>query len=103
MDRLNPWRSGSAMALTAAVISVVCVVAVYLFPQGTVDFVNSWMYGQDLTMLRSSRSWTVSGLAYGLVNITLTGFLVGALFACCYNLAGKCPCCCRVEGDHNDH
>lgn len=93
MDKLNPWRVGGATALTTAVISVVCAVAVYLFPQGTVDFVNSWTHGLDLTMLRSDRPWTLGGLAYGLFNVTLAGFLFGALFACCYNLVGKCRCC----------
>jgi len=92
MDKLNPWWVGSATALTAAVISVVCAAAVYLFPERTVIFVNSWTHGLDLTMLRSDRPWTLSGLAYGLFNVTLTGFLVGALFACCYNLVGKCAC-----------
>ena len=93
MNNLNPWRTGGATALTALVISVVCAAAVYLFPQGTVDFVNSWTHGLDLTMLRSDKPWTLAGLAYGLFNVTLTGFLVGALFACCYNMVKKCPWC----------
>ncbi|HSI94723.1 MAG: DUF5676 family membrane protein [Methylophilaceae bacterium] len=90
MDRLNPWRTGGATALTVAIVSVVCAVAVYLFPQGTVGFVNSWTHGLDLTVLRSDRPWTLDWLALGLFNVTLTGFLIGVLFAWCYNLAGKC-------------
>jgi len=93
MDKLNPWRTGSAMALTAAVTSAVCLVAVYLFPQGTVDFVNSWTHGLDLTLIRSDRPWTFWMSVYGLLNATLTGFLFGVLFAYCYNLVGKCRCC----------
>ena len=62
---------------------------VYLFPDGTVNFVNSWTHGLDLTMLRSEIRWTLGSLAYGLFNVTLTGFLVGALFACLYNLVGR--------------
>ena len=103
MDKLNPWRVGSATALTTAVISVVCAVAVYLFPQGTVDFVNSWTHGLDLTVLRGDKPWTLGGLAYGLFNVTLSGFLVGALFACCYNLVGICACCHRVERNNHDN
>lgn len=41
MDRLNPWRVGSAMALTAGTLSLVCAAAVMLFPEQTVAFVNS--------------------------------------------------------------
>jgi hypothetical protein len=103
MNKLNPWRVGSATALTTAVISVVCAAAVYLFPQGTVDFVNSWTHGLDLTMLRSDKPWTLGGLAYGLFNVTLTGFLFGALFAYCYNLVGKCACCRCGERNNYDN
>lgn len=90
MEKLNPLQVASATALTTAVISVVCAVAVYLFPDGTVNFVNSWTHGIDLTELRSEKPWTLASLAFGLFNVTVTGFLVGALFACCYNLVRKC-------------
>lgn len=90
MDRLNPWRTGSALALTAALISVLCALAVYLFPQGTVDFVNSWTHGLDLTLLRSDRPWTLAGLACGVFNVALVGFFSGVLYAWCYNWVGKC-------------
>lgn len=90
MERLNPWRTGSALALTAAVTSIVCAAAVYLFPDGTVAFVNSWLHGLDLAALRSDRPWTPGGLALGLFNAALAGFLAGALFAFCRNLtAGR--------------
>lgn len=90
MDKLNPWHVGSATALMTAVISVVCAVAVYLFPDETVNFVNSWTHGLDFTALRSEKPWTLGSLAYGLFNVTVTGFLVGALYAYCYNLVRKC-------------
>lgn len=88
MDKLNVWRAGGATALTAAVVSVACAAAVYLFPDGTVTFVNTWTHGLDLTVLRSDKPLTLGSLAYGLFNVTLTGFLVGALFAWCHNLMG---------------
>ena len=93
MEKLNPWRVGGAMALTAAVISLVCTVAVFLFPDGAVNFVNAWVHGLDLGVLKSDKAWTLGGLACGLFGVSLTGFLSGALFACCYNLVGKCPAC----------
>ena len=98
MDKLNPWRVGGAVALTAAIISLLCTAAVYLFPEGTIGFVNAWVHGLDLSILRSDKPWTLVGLAYGLFGVSLTGFLSGALFACCYNLVGKCECGgCRRE------
>lgn len=86
---LNPWRVGGAMALTAAVISLVCTVAVFLFPDGAVNFVNAWVHGLDLTVLKSDKPWTLGGLAYGLFGVSLTGFLSGVLFALSYNLIGR--------------
>lgn len=93
--KLNPWRVGGAMALTAAVISVVCTVAVFLFPDGTVGFVNAWVHGLDISLLVSDKPWTLGGLAYGLFGVTLTGFLGGALFAVCYNLTARCSGGCH--------
>ena len=93
MEKLSPWRAGSAMALTVAVISLVCTLAVFFFPDGMVNFVNAWVHGLDLTVLKSDKPWTLGGLAYGLFGVSLTEFLSGALFAGCYNLVGKCPSC----------
>lgn len=38
MDKLNPWRVGSATGLTAATVSLVCSAAVYLFTEGDSQF-----------------------------------------------------------------
>lgn len=103
MDRLNPWRVGSATALTAASLSILCAVAVYLFPEQTLSFANSWTHGLDLTVLRSNKPWTLDGVAMGLFNVTITGFLVGALFACCYNLAGCCSICRSNNNEKKHH
>ena len=88
MNKLDPWRTGSAVALTAAIVSIVCALAVYLFPEGTVDFVNSWTHGLDLTLLRSDRPMTPGSVLSGLFNVSLTGFVIGALFAWARNLVG---------------
>lgn len=75
--------------------------AVLLFPDGTINFINAWVHGLELSILRSVRPYTLGGRAYGLFGVTLTGFLVGALFACCYNLVDKCSCC-RERKNHGD-
>lgn len=88
--KLNPLHVGSATALTFAAISLLCTIAVYLFPGATVGFVNAWVHGLDLTLIVSDKPWTLGSLVYGLFGVTLTGFVAGALFAACYNLTGKC-------------
>lgn len=93
MNRLNPWRVGSAMALTTGSISLVCASAVYLFPEEMIGFVNSWFHGLDLTFLKSDKPWTWADFSYGLFGATLVGFLSGSVFALFYNLVGYCPAC----------
>lgn len=86
MNTRNPWRTGCAAALTAAIVSILCAVAVMLFPQGTVDFINSWTHGLDFTALRTYRPLTLGGFLLGLFNVSLTAFVVGALYAWARNL-----------------
>lgn len=89
MNRLDPLKVGAATALTVGIVSIVCAIAVALFPDGTVNFVNSWTHGLDITVLRTNKPMTLGSLALGLFNVTLFGFLVGALFASCSNLVNR--------------
>lgn len=93
--KLNPLRTGSALALTGAAINLVCAVAVYLFPEAVVGLVNAWFHGLGLSLIMSDKPWTVGGIVYGLFGVALTGFLGGALFAICYNLTGRCSGGCH--------
>ena len=89
MNKLDPWRTGAATAVTVAIVSIVCALAVYLLPEGTVAFVNSWTHGLDLTVLRTDRPMTLGSILLGLFNASLTGFVIGALFAWTRNLMGR--------------
>ncbi len=93
MNKLNPWHTGSALALTAGTVSLLCALAVFLFQDGMISFVNAWFHGLDMTLIKSNKPWTLGEFAYGLFGATATGFLSGAVFAICYNLVGKCPNC----------
>ena len=86
MEKLNMWRIGAVLALTTAIVNTVCAVAVYLNPEGFIAFVNSWSHGIDLSLIRSEKAWTVGDFLIGLVGVSLTGFVSGAIFAWCYNL-----------------
>ncbi len=95
MDRLSPLRTGSALALTAGTVSLICALAVFLLPDGMIGFVNAWFHGLDLTLIKSNTPWTLDEFAYGLFGATITGFLGGAVFALYYNLVANCPACRR--------
>lgn len=86
MDKLNVWRIGAVLALTAAILNTVCAVAAYFDPDGFIAFVNSWSHGIDLSMIRSEKAWTAGDFLIGLVSVSLTGFVSGAIFAASYNL-----------------
>lgn len=93
MDKLNLLRAGSALGLTAGTISMLCALAVYLFPDGMISFVNAWFHGLDLTLIKSNKPWTLGELVYGLFGATITGFLSGVVLAFFYNFVGNCPGC----------
>lgn len=95
MDKLNPLRTGSALALTAGTISLICALVVFLFPDGMINFVNAWFHGLDMGMIKSNKPWMLGEFIYGLFGATITGFLSGAIFAISYNLVGSCYPACR--------
>jgi hypothetical protein len=91
MEKVELLRTGAATALTVAIISTACAVAVNFAPEGVIAFVNSWTHGLDLATLRSGAPLTLGGFVQGPVNVSLTGFVVGALFAWCLNLTAARP------------
>lgn len=72
---------GSALVSTAGTVSLICTLAVFLFQDRMISFVNAWFHGLDLAMIRSNKPWTFWGFAYELFGVTVTGFLGGAIFA----------------------
>ncbi len=89
--KLNPWRTGAALALAVAVLNVICAIAVYAKPESVIAFVNSWWHGLDVELIRSAKPWTPASLLFGLFNAGVTGFVVGSVFAGCYNLVAARP------------
>jgi len=86
MNRLNPWATATALAVTAAIVYVACALAFALWPEGTLAFFNAWLHGVDLMPLRPvARIFSWGVLVYGLVGLAASAFLAGALFALCYN------------------
>lgn len=95
MNKLNPWQAGTALALTAAILYIVCVMAFTFWPDAALAFVNGWIHGIDLNLLRPAnvKPLTAGMFFYGLSGILITGFVIGALYAVMYNFAGRCPGC----------
>lgn len=89
MNKLQPLHVGAALALTAALLNVLCALLVLLFPDGSIDFVNAWSHGLDLRSIKSVRPATWESFGYGLIGVALVAFVVGTVFAGCYNLLAR--------------
>lgn len=89
MTTINPVRTGFATALTVSLLYLACILVIMIMPKETaVAFYNSVLHGIDIsTILMSSMS--LPQLVFGLINMFIIGWLVGATFAAVYNLLGN--------------
>ena len=88
MNKLNPFTTGIAAAITLAVLYSLCALAFGLFPDGTLAFVDAWFHGLDLSRLQpeGGELWTAWDFAYGLLGVSGTGLVAGFVFATVSNL-----------------
>ena len=82
MNYAKPWITGAAFAVVIAAVYVACAVAILIFPDGTLSFLNSWVHGIDLSLIKRPASAISGGeLAGGFVTAVVSAFLAGTLFA----------------------
>jgi YHS domain-containing protein len=86
---LQPLRTGFALAMTGAVLYVVCAAAFAAWPEATVSFFNAWVHGVDLSVLKpGAKPFGWGTFLYGLVGIAIVAFLTGVVYAVAYNQLG---------------
>ena len=96
MEKLNPWMISLSLALTSAVLYSLCATAFAVAPAATIDFFNAWFHGLNLAGMEAGvKPFTLGVFAYGLVGLTASAFIGGAVFAVSYNLVRLCPGCRR--------
>ena len=54
MNKLNILGAGIAVAVTFALLSILCALAFVVAPNGTIDFFGAFMHGLDLNSVRST-------------------------------------------------
>ncbi len=82
MNKLNPWKTGVALVLALAVLYAACAGAFALWPQATLEFFNAWFHGLNLTGMQSgAKPFTLGLFIYGLVGLSASAFVTGALYA----------------------
>ncbi len=85
MIRHSVLATGTAVAVTAALLNSLCAVAVALWPEESIGFVNSWMHGLDLQMIKATAPPMLMGFLRGLIGIAVIGFMTGVVYAWVYN------------------
>ncbi len=86
MVKMNPWKTGIALAVTMAVSYIVCAVLYNVWPERGLDFLNALFHGLDFRKLETATPFRISIILYPLTVLVVWGFVVGALFAFIRNL-----------------
>jgi 2TM family of unknown function (DUF5676) len=89
MDKVNAVGAGIALAVTFAVLSILCALAFVLAPNGTIDFFGAFMHGLDLNSVRSTAPIRLGRVLYGVIGLSIIGFIAGFVFAWTYNLINR--------------
>ncbi|MBI3898369.1 MAG: hypothetical protein HY308_08735 [Gammaproteobacteria bacterium] len=82
---------GVASAVTFGALSLVCLMAVLLFPDGTLGFFNSWFHGLDLSLIKRppTKPIGVGEAVGGFISVVVVSFIFGALFGWIYERVGR--------------
>ena len=89
MDKVNTLGAGIALAVTLALISALCAVAFMLAPDATLDFFSAFMHGLDLKLVKSAAPISFGRVLYGLIGLSIVGFIAGFVFAWTYNVVSR--------------
>ena len=89
MDKVNTLGAGIALAVTFALISALCAIAFALAPDATLDFFSAFMHGLDLKAVKSTAPLNLGRVLYGLIGLSIVGFIAGFVFAWTYNVISR--------------
>lgn len=78
----------NALAVTTAIIFVLCRVLVGLFPDAFFAIAQSWFHGIGFSKL-SAENLTMPSLLLGLISSTITAWVVGYIFIKVYKTFTK--------------
>jgi len=89
MDKLNPLSVGLAAALTLMVINTLCAAVVAIWPDATLNIINSFAHGLDIRAVKSTEPMGLGRFLVGLISIGVIGFIAGAVFSWSHNLLSR--------------
>jgi hypothetical protein len=89
MYKVNTLGAGVALGITLALISALCAIAFVLAPDATLDFFGAFMHGLDLKAVKSAAPISFGRVLYGLIGLSIVGFVAGVVFAWIYNTVSR--------------
>lgn len=78
----------NALAVTTAIIYVVCRLLVGIFPDASFAIAQSWFHGIEISKL-GAWNLTMSSFILGMISTTVTAWVVGYIFIKVYRLFNK--------------
>ena len=89
MEQLKPNVVGLSVAIVTALVYLVCLAFVAIFPLETVaTFGNYFVHGIDLSSI-AAKDIKLSDSIIGFVIVTLSAYIAGYIFALVYNWLGQ--------------
>jgi len=76
----NPYKVGSALAITVAIGYALCTIVFWLFPEASASFMNALFHGLDFNPLKRDGTFTFASFIYGFTVLVVWAFLMGAVF-----------------------
>jgi hypothetical protein len=87
MNRLNPWATGVALAVTVVTAYAICALIFVSFPDASANFMNALFHGLDFRKLQpAAGAFSLAGFGVAAAVMAAWAFVVGAIFAGVSNL-----------------
>ena len=87
MSKLDPWRTGVALAVTVVTAYAICAVIFVVYPDASANFMNALFHGLDFRKLQpAAGGFSLAGFGVAAAVMAVWAFVVGAIFAGVSNL-----------------
>lgn len=82
MARMNPMKTGAALAVTVGIGYVLCALVFWIWPEAAANFMNSLFHGLDFRKLQAGPTlFSFGSFLYALAVMLVWVFALGAIFA----------------------
>lgn len=81
MNPLNPWKFGIVLSLTASINYLLCAAIFFMFPQPSIDFLNTLFHGMDFRKIFGGTPFSPVSFVYVLLVLAAWSYILGVIFA----------------------